>query len=81
MMQRHMGMMGRRSQPRWQENETVSDSPQIIFVWLDMNPIEEAQKADVRHAVIMGAILLLVGFTGFTLLFLVQSYRSTRVLF
>ena len=78
MMQRHMGMMGRRSQPRWQENETVSDSPQIIFVGLDMNPIEEAQKADVRHAVIMGAILLLVGFTGFTLLFLVQSYRSTR---
>jgi len=78
MMQRHMQMMGRRSQPRWQENETVSDSPQIIFVGLDMSPIEEAHKADVRHAVIMGAILLLVGFAGFTLLFLVQSYRSTR---
>ena len=78
MMQRHMGMMGRRSQPRWKENETVSDSPQIIFVGLDMNPIEEAQKADVRHAVIMGAILLLVGFAGFTLLFLLQSYRATR---
>ena len=43
-----------------------------------MNPIEEARRADVRHAVIMGAILLLVGFAGFTLLFLVQSYRSTR---
>jgi two-component system sensor histidine kinase HydH len=43
-----------------------------------MSPIEEAHKADVRHAVIMGAILLLVGFAGFTLLFLVQSYRSTR---
>jgi two-component system sensor histidine kinase HydH len=78
MMQRHMGMMGRRSQPRWQENETASDSPQIIFVGLDMNPIQEAQKADVRHAVIMGAILLLVGFAGFTLLFLLQSYRATR---
>jgi two-component system sensor histidine kinase HydH len=78
MMQRHMGMMGRRSQPRWQENETASDSPQVIFVGLDMNPIEEAQKADVRHAVIMGAILLLVGFAGFTLLFLLQSYRATR---
>ena len=78
MMKRHTKMMGRRSQPRWQENETVSDSPQIIFVGLDMNSIEEAHKADVRHAVIMGAILLLVGFAGFTLLFLVQSYRSTR---
>jgi two-component system sensor histidine kinase HydH len=78
MMRRHMQMMGRRSQPRWQENENISELPQIIFVGLDMSPIEEAYKADVRHAVIMGAILLLVGFTGFTLLFLVQSYRSTR---
>jgi two-component system sensor histidine kinase HydH len=78
MMQRHMGMMGRRSQPHWQENEAASDSPQIIFVGLDMNPIEEAQRADVRHAVMMGAILLLVGFAGFTLLFLLQSYRATR---
>jgi two-component system sensor histidine kinase HydH len=78
MMRRHMGMMGRRSQTNWQENENISHSPQIIFVGLDMSPIEEAHKADVRHAVIMGAILLLVGFAGFTLLFLVQSYRSTR---
>ena len=78
MMRRHMGMMGRRSQPSWQENENISELPQIIFVGLDMNPIEEAQRADVRHAVIMGAILLLVGFAGFTLLFLVQSYRATR---
>ena len=78
MMRRHMGMMGQRSQTNRQENEDRSASPQIIFVGLDMSPIEEAQKADVRHAVIMGAILLLVGFAGFTLLFLVQSYRSTR---
>ena len=78
MMRRHMQMMGRRSQPRWQENKNIWELPQIIFVGLDMSPIEEAYKADVRHAVIMGAILLLVGFTGFTLLFLVQSYRSTR---
>ena len=78
MMRRHMGMMGRRSQHSWQENENISELPQIIFVGLDMNPIEEAQRADVRHAVIMGAILLLVGFAGFTLLFLVQSYRATR---
>jgi two-component system sensor histidine kinase HydH len=78
MMRRHMQMMGRRSQPRWQENENISELPQIIFVGLDMSPIEEAHRADVRHAVIMGAILLLVGFAGFTLLFLVQSYRATR---
>jgi two-component system sensor histidine kinase HydH len=78
MMRRHMGMMRRQFQPRRQKNEEFSDSGQIIFVGLDMSPIEAARKADVRHAVIMGTILLLVGFAGFTLLFLVQSYRSTR---
>ena len=78
MMQRHMRMMGRQSQAPWQSNKSISDAPRIIFVGLDMNPIEEARRADVRHAVMMGAILLLVGFAGFTLLFMVQSYRSTR---
>ena len=78
MMRRHMQMMGRQPQAHMLENENVSDSSRIIFVGLDMHPIEEARKADVRHAVIMGTILLLVGFAGFTLLFLVQSYRSTR---
>ena len=77
-MQRHMGMMGRRNQSSQQKNESISNLRQIIFVGLDMSSIEEAQKTDVRHAVIMGTILLLVGFAGFTLLFLVQSYRSTR---
>jgi two-component system sensor histidine kinase HydH len=78
MMRHHMQMMGRRSQSAWSENESITDVAQIIFVGLDMSPIEAARKQDVRHAVIMGAILLLVGFAGFTLLFLVQSYRSTR---
>jgi two-component system sensor histidine kinase HydH len=73
MMRRHMQMMGRRS-----ENESTTHAAEIIFVGLDMSPIEAARKAEVRHAVIMGAILLLVGFAGFTLLFIVQSYRSTR---
>ena len=78
MMRHHMQMMGVKPQHRWQENENNSNSARIIFVGLDMSSIEEAHRADVRHAVIMGAILLLVGFAGFTLLFLVQSYRSTR---
>jgi two-component system sensor histidine kinase HydH len=78
MMRRHHGMMGRHWQSEGQENEKIAESAQIIFVGLDMRPIEEARKEDVRHAVIMGAILLLVGFAGFTLLFLVQSYRATR---
>jgi len=78
MMQRHMRMMGRESQAPRRSNENISDSPQIIFVGLDMSPIEEARRADVRHALMMGGILLLVGFAGFTLLFLLQSYQTTR---
>jgi two-component system sensor histidine kinase HydH len=78
MMRRHMQMMGHQSKSGQQENERISDTGRIIFVGLDMQPIEEARRADVRHAVIMGAILLLVGFAGFTLLFLVQGYRATR---
>ncbi len=78
MMRRHMQIMGRQSQSGQQENESIADLARIIFVGLDMRSVEEAQRADVRHAVIMGAILLLVGFAGFTLLFVVQSYRTTR---
>ena len=43
--------------------EVLSD-PQIIFVGLDMETIEAAQKADARHTVVMGIILLLTGFAG-----------------
>lgn len=50
----------------------------IIFVGLDMSTIEEAIQADIRHTVIMGVILLLIGFAGITLLFLAQSYHSTK---
>lgn len=50
----------------------------IIFVGLDMTSIEEAIGTDIRHTVIMGIILLLVGFAGVILLFLAQSYRATK---
>lgn len=77
------GMMRRRMQQFSREREkyhqSIDDSPKIIFVGLDMTAIDEAHRADIRHAVIMGVILLLVGFTGITLLFLFQSYRATRV--
>ena len=76
MMRRHMQMMEHQSLSGRQEDS--QNSARIIFVGLDMRSVEEARMADVRHAVIMGAILLLVGFAGFTLLFLVQSYRATR---
>ncbi|MBW2427364.1 MAG: PAS domain-containing protein, partial [Deltaproteobacteria bacterium] len=77
------GMMGRRMQQfsgeRKKFNRSFDKSPKIIFVGLDMTAIDEAHRADIRHAVIMGIILLLVGFAGITLLLLFQSYRATRV--
>ncbi len=78
MMRRHMQMTGRQTPSAGQQYEDITDSARIIFVGLDMRSIEEAHRADIRHAVVMGAILLLVGLAGFTLLFLVQSYRATR---
>ncbi len=53
-------------------------SARAIFVGLDMTLIIEAQDADIRHAVIMGMVLLLVGFAGIMLIFLVQSNRATK---
>jgi two-component system sensor histidine kinase HydH len=55
-----------------------SPSGQIIFVGLDMEPIEAARKADTSHTVAMGIILLLIGFAGIFFLFLAQAYRSAR---
>lgn len=51
----------------------------IIFVGLDMASIEEVIQADTRHTMVMGIILLLIGFAGIALLFLAQSYRATRM--
>ncbi len=57
----------------WHERQNL-----IIFVGLDMEPIEAARRADTLHTLIMGSILLLIGFAGIFLLFLAQSYRATR---
>ena len=51
---------------------------QFIFLGLDMGPIEEDRIEESKHILIMAGILLLIGFTGISSLFLVQAYRSTR---
>ena len=61
------------------ERMDIPPSSPIIFVGLDMTSIEDAIRTDTRHTVIMGIILLLVGFAGIILLFLAQSYRATRL--
>jgi two-component system sensor histidine kinase HydH len=64
----------RFSQP--ESNEPQRD--QVIFIGLDMGPIEASRREDTRHSLIMASILLLIGFGGISSLFLVQAYRSTR---
>jgi len=61
-------------------NPRISITPAefIIFVGLDMSAIDEAIKSDTKHAVIMGVILLFIGFAGIALLFLAQNYRATK---
>ncbi len=53
-------------------------SPMVIFVGFRTDALDSAHADDLRHTVMMGAILLLVGCAGLMLLFLAQNYRSTR---
>ncbi len=56
-------------------------SDRVIFVGLDMSTVEAARSSDSRHTLFMGAILLITGLSGIILLFVGQSYRSTRASF
>lgn len=51
---------------------------QIIFIGLDMGPVERAANEGIRRSVLMAVTLLLIGFAGIVSLFLAQAYRSTR---
>lgn len=63
---------------RYGQMQDEPDSPLIIFVGLDMAPVETARKEDARHTLFMTAILLLIGFAGIISLFLAQGYQSAK---
>ncbi|MGA8180333.1 MAG: ATP-binding protein, partial [Desulfobacterales bacterium] len=73
----HM-MMHMWFQRRMNERMDVPPLKPIIFVGLDMASVEDAIRSDSRHTIIMGIILLFIGFSGIILLFLAQSYRAAR---
>ncbi len=79
-LRRHRGRMMQNvwRSPHINPLKPISKSEQIIFVGLDMGPIEAARKADTRHTVVMALILLLIGFAGIVSLFLAQAYRSAK---
>jgi two-component system sensor histidine kinase HydH len=71
---REWGMM----QNNWCFPLTPAENKQIIFVGLDVTPFEDARKEDIRNTIIISSVLVLLGFGGFYLLFLAQSYQATR---
>jgi two-component system sensor histidine kinase HydH len=75
------GPHGGRMQGPWPKEmqEGISpEQPEIIFVGLDMGPIEAVRKQDTTNTILLASILLLIGFAGVFSLFLAQAYRSTR---
>ncbi len=76
------GSHGGRMQGPWpkemREEIPPPEQPEIIFVGLDMDPIEAVRKQDTTNTVLLASILLLIGFAGVFSLFLAQAYRSTR---
>jgi two-component system sensor histidine kinase HydH len=45
-----------------------------VIVGLWMAPLEEARREDIRHALLMGVILLILGSAAFYFIFVVQNY-------
>jgi len=76
------GPPGGRMQGPWpkemREEVPPPEQPEIIFVGLDMGPIEAVRKQDTTNTILLASILLLIGFAGVFSLFLAQAYRSTR---
>lgn len=72
----HPGMMRPPVPPEFLDG--AEGIRQVIFVGLDMGPVEIARRQDVRHTIFMGAILLLIGFAGFVSVYLTQAYRHAR---
>ena len=76
------GLRGGRMQGPWpkemRDEVSPPEQPEIIFVGLDMGPIEAVRKQDTTNTILLASILLLIGFAGVVSLFLAQAYRSTR---
>jgi two-component system sensor histidine kinase HydH len=50
----------------------------VIFIGLNVGPIEAARKDATRHTILMAALLLFIGLSGVISLFLAQGYRTAR---
>jgi two-component system sensor histidine kinase HydH len=77
---RRRGMLdGDRGLPPIPFDPVPHAADKLIFVGLDLAPVEAARKEDARHTLIMAVTLLVTGFAGMVCLFLAQAYRSTKI--
>ena len=60
-----------------EERDTLS-AGLVIFVGLDMGPIEAARAEDTRNTILIAVVFLLIGISGIISLLLAQGYRSAR---
>jgi two-component system sensor histidine kinase HydH len=60
-----------------EERDTLS-AGLVIFVGLDMGPIEAARAEDTRNTILIAVVFLLIGISGVISLLLAQGYRSAR---
>jgi two-component system sensor histidine kinase HydH len=51
---------------------------QVIFIGLNVGPIEAFRKDAMRHTILMAVLLFFIGLFGVISLFLVQGYRTAR---
>lgn len=54
-------------------------SRQVIFIGLNVGPIETVRKDAARHTILMAVLLLFIGVSGVVSLFFAQGYRSARI--
>ncbi|MBU4594733.1 MAG: histidine kinase [Desulfomicrobium sp.] len=67
-----MGMM--QSRVQGEDNH----DPSVIFLGLDVSPLEEAVAGELRTSVLIAVLVLLMGLGGFASLFWAQHYRLSR---
>jgi len=67
-----------RAEPYGGFNGQARGASYVIFVGLNMAPVQAAHEQDRRNTIITATVLVLVGFAGIVSLFLALGYRSTR---
>ena len=67
-----------REEPYGGFNGQTRGASYVIFVGLNMAPVQAAHEQDRWNTIITASVLLLIGFAGIVSLFLALGYRSTR---